>query len=73
MWASIWSGRFWNGREVYSGYNDYNDVDLARLKQALHDIKNTADTHGAQMSVFLIPIAIDFSGCIRAARTGSDR
>ena len=44
----------------YSGYNDFNDVDLARLKQALLDIKSTADAHGAKMAVFIIPRANDF-------------
>jgi hypothetical protein len=57
-------------RGVYSGYNDYSDVDLARLKHALLDIKSTADAHGAQLSVFLIPLAKDFE---RLHRNGTNR
>jgi len=45
---------------AYSGYNDYSDVDLARLKHALLDIKSTADAHGAHVAVILIPRLIDF-------------
>ncbi len=45
---------------TYAGYDDYNDVDLARLEKALLDIKSTADAHGAKMFVFLIPSANDF-------------
>lgn len=44
----------------YSGYNDYSDVDLARLKRALLDIKSTADAHHARTAIFLIPRAVDF-------------
>jgi hypothetical protein len=55
---------------VYSGYNDYDDVDLARLKHALLDIKSTADAHGARVSVFLIPHASDFD---RLHRNGTNR
>ncbi len=47
-------------RRVYSGYNDYSDVDLARLKKSLLDIKSTADARGAMVYVFLIPRATDF-------------
>jgi hypothetical protein len=54
----------------YSGYNDYDDLDLARLKNALEDIKATADAHGAQEAVFLIPRAIDFE---RLRTAGSNR
>jgi hypothetical protein len=51
---------YWHDRSPYSGYNDFNDVDLARLKHALEDIKATADTHHARVAVFLIPRANDF-------------
>jgi hypothetical protein len=44
----------------YSGYNDYNDVDLIRLEKALNDIQSTADAHHAKMAVFLIPTTNDF-------------
>ncbi|HEX3419640.1 MAG TPA: hypothetical protein VHT01_00270 [Candidatus Udaeobacter sp.] len=44
----------------YSGYNDFKAVDLARLKQAVLDIKSTAVAHGAKMAVFIIPRANDF-------------
>jgi len=45
---------------VYSGYNDYSDTDLARLKAALLDIRHTADADHAVVDVFLIPRANDF-------------
>jgi hypothetical protein len=54
----------------YSGYNDYTDVDLVRLKHALQDIKGTADAHDAKMWVFLIPRANDFD---RLHQKGSNR
>jgi hypothetical protein len=54
----------------YSGYNDYDDLDLARLQHALEDIKNTADAHGAKVAVILIPRAIDFQ---RLHRLGENR
>ena len=44
----------------YSGYNDYSDVDLTRLKTALLDIKKTADAHHAAMYVFVVPRPTDF-------------
>jgi len=44
----------------YSGYNDFTDVDIARLEHALEDIKATADAHDARVAIFLIPRAIDF-------------
>jgi hypothetical protein len=49
-----------NNSRPYSGYNDFTDVDLARLKRALQDIKSTADAHGARVAVILIPRASDF-------------
>ena len=56
--------------DEYSGYNDYSDVDLARLKKALLDIKSTADAHGAKVSVMLIPRFNDFE---RLRKRGSNR
>jgi hypothetical protein len=56
----LYSQFYWRNASPYSGYNDYDDVDLARLKHALGDIKATADAHGAQVKVFLIPRARDF-------------
>lgn len=61
---------YWRMRGDYSGYNDYSDVDLARLKKALLDIKSTADAHGATESVFLIPTPADFE---RLHRSRSNR
>ncbi len=54
---------------LYSGYNDYGQTDLARLQKALLDIKQTADTHGAEVYVFLIPRPHDF----QRYRQGQDR
>ncbi len=51
---------YWRRLSPYSGYHDFNSVDIARLEKALDDIKATADAHGAKMAVFLIPHAIDF-------------
>jgi hypothetical protein len=58
----IYTRLYWyrHSRIHYSGYNDYDDVDLERLKRALYDIKSTADAHGARMAVFLVPRTIDF-------------
>jgi hypothetical protein len=56
----LYSQFYWRNASPYSGYNDYNDVDLARLKHALEDIRTTAGAHGAQVKVFLIPRANDF-------------
>ena len=53
-------GRFRDYFRPYSGYNDWTDVDVARLKRALQDIKSTADAHGARVAIFLIPRGIDF-------------
>jgi hypothetical protein len=64
------SRMYWRTHGLYSGYNDYNNVDLARLKQALEDIKGTADAHGARMAVFLIPRANDF---MRLRQAGTNR
>jgi hypothetical protein len=61
---------YWRRRWAYSGYNDYTDTDLTRLKTALLDIKSTADAHGAEMAVFLIPRANDFK---RLHAAGADR
>jgi hypothetical protein len=64
------SQTYWRGLGPYSGYNDYTPVDLARLQHALEDIKATADAHGAQLKVFLIPRANDFQ---RLNQDGTDR
>jgi hypothetical protein len=60
---------YWRKLSPYSGYHDYNNVDIARLEKALDDIKATADQHGAKMAVFLIPHAIDFQ---RVHKTGTN-
>jgi len=62
--------KYWHTRGPYSGYNDYSEADLARLKHALLDIKSTADAHGALLAVFLIPRATDFK---RLHEAGTDR
>jgi hypothetical protein len=61
---------YWRRLSPYSGYHDFNDVDIARLEKALDDIKATADAHGAKMAVFLIPHAIDFQ---RVHTAGTNR
>ena len=61
---------YWRNLNPYSGYNDFNDVDLARLKNALEDIKATADAHHARVGVFLIPRATDF---MRLHESGANR
>ena len=66
----IYTRFYWRTLHVYSGYNDYDDLDLTRLKKALQDIKSTADSHGARVAVFLIPCARDF---VRLRQTGSNR
>jgi hypothetical protein len=66
----LFSRFYWRTQGVYSGYNDYNDTDLARLKVALWNIRTTADSRNAKMYVFLIPRANDF---LRLHQTGSDR
>ena len=63
----IYSQSYWWRVSPYSGYHDYNNVDITRLERALDDIKATADAHGAKMGVILIPHAIDFQ---RAHATG---
>ena len=60
---------YWRRLSPYSGYHDFNSVDIARLEKALDDIKATADEHGAKMGVFLIPHAIDFQ---RLHKTGTN-
>jgi hypothetical protein len=60
---------YWWRLNPYSGYHDYNDVDMARLEKSLNDIKATADARGAKMGVVLIPHAIDFQ---RVHRTGTN-
>jgi hypothetical protein len=66
----IYASLYWHRAPPYSGYNDYTDVDLARLEHALQDIKSTADVHHARMAVFLIPSIRDFQ---RLHQTQSDR
>jgi hypothetical protein len=62
--------RYWRTRGRYTGYYDYSDADLARLKHALEDTKQSADAHNAKLAVFLIPRANDFN---RLHETGTDR
>jgi len=66
----LYSRFYWRQLSPYSGYNDYDDVDLARLEHAIEDIKATADAHGARTAVFLIPRAIDFQ---RLRQSGANR
>jgi hypothetical protein len=66
----LYSEFYWRNASPYSGYNDYNEVDLARLQHALADIKTTADAHGARLKVFLIPRANDFQ---RLHQAGTNR
>jgi hypothetical protein len=60
---------YWWKLSPYSGYHDYNSVDIARLEKSLDDIKATADEHGAKVAVVLIPHAIDFQ---RVHKTGTN-
>jgi len=60
---------YWWRLSPYSGYHDYNSVDIGRLEKALVDIKSTADAHAAKVAVFLIPHAIDFQ---RVHTTGTN-
>ena len=60
---------YWWRLSPYSGYHDYNNVDIERLERALGDIKSSADEHGAKVAVFLIPHAIDFR---RVHKTGTN-
>jgi hypothetical protein len=66
----LYASRFWHNRSPYSGYNEWNDIDLARLKKAIEDIKSTADAHGAKVDVFLIPSPPDFR---RMDQSGENR
>ena len=66
----LYSSLYWRMAPPYSGYNDYDGVDLARLQHALADIKATADTHHAQVGVFLIPTYTDF---LRYRQSHDDR
>ena len=65
----IYSQSYWWRVSPYSGYHDYNNVDIARLEKALDDIKATADVRGAKVGVILIPHAIDFQ---RMHKTGTN-
>jgi hypothetical protein len=60
---------YWWRLIPYSGYHDYNSVDIVRLEKSLSDIKSTADAHGAKVGVFLIPHAIDSNECTRRGQT----
>jgi hypothetical protein len=66
----LYSRMYWRTLPPYSGYNDYSELDLARLKRALQDIQGTAEAHHARMAVFLIPTANDFR---RLHQSGADR
>ena len=66
----LYSSLYWRMAPPYSGYNDYNDVDFARLEHALADIKAIADAHRAQVAVFLIPTLTDF---VRFHQSGANR
>lgn len=66
----LYSSLYWRMAPPYSGYNDYTNVDFARLEHALADIKATADAHHAQVAVFLIPTLTDF---LRYHQSGADR
>ncbi len=66
----LYSSLYWRTAPPYSGYNDYDGVDFARLEHALADIKATADAHHAQMAVFLIPTYTDF---LRYRQSHDDR
>jgi hypothetical protein len=57
----LYTRMYWRSLPPYSGYNDYNDVDYARLQHSLLDIKHTADAHHARAAVFLIPRVTDFA------------
>jgi hypothetical protein len=66
----LYSRTFWRTHGPYSGYDDYTEADLARLKVALTDIKATADAHHARLAVFLIPSVNDFT---RLHQAGANR
>jgi len=66
----LYSSLYWRTAPPYSGYNDYDGVDFARLEHALADIKSTAEAHHAQMAVILIPTLNDF---LRYHASGTDR
>ena len=66
----LYSSLYWRTLPPYSGYNDFNDVDIARLRHALDDIHATADAHHARMAVILIPTSNDFN---RLQKAGTNR
>ena len=66
----LYSSLYWRTAPPYSGYNDYDNVDFARLEHALADLKATAEAHHAQMAVFLIPTYTDF---LKYHQSGADR
>ncbi len=66
----LYSSLYWRMAPPYSGYNDYDGEDFARLEHALADIKATAEAHHAQMAVFLIPTYTDF---LRYRKAHDDR
>jgi hypothetical protein len=61
---------YWRKLHPYSGYNDYTEIDLTRLKRSLEDIQSTADAHGAKETVILIPRLSDF---LRLHQAGTNR
>ena len=66
----IYSSFYWRMAPPYSGFNDYTDVDIARLKRALADIKATAESHHARMAVLVIPTANDFQRLHQSGANG---
>ena len=66
----LYSSMYWRTLPPYSGYNDFNDVDIARLWHALDDIQARAHRHHAQMAVILIPTSNDF---YRLQKAGENR
>jgi len=66
----LYSSMYWRMAPPYSGYNDFNELDVARLKHALDDIHATADAHHAKMAVVLIPTSNDFA---RLKQSGANR
>ena len=66
----LYSSMYWRMAPPYSGYNDFNDEDIARLKHSLDDIHATADAHHARLAVILIPTSNDF---VRWKQSGANR
>jgi hypothetical protein len=66
----LYSSLYWRMAPPYSGYNDFTEVDFARLQKALLDIKSTSESRHARMGVFIIPTYNDF---LRLQRSGANR